>query len=124
MPILSSGTEELGGLAACGLRGHDAAAQTVHRALQHYAANSGDAALQPHRDAHVAELEAVAGAQTALFPAPFQLRVVAADVDETADARHRLTEHGGEGRTERPIRKMRIQSRSRPMFSTLATSRK
>ena len=94
--------EELGGLAACGLRGHDAAAQTVHRALQHDAADGGDAALQDHRDAHVAELEAVAGAQTALFPAPFQLRVVVADVDETADARHRLTEHGGEGRTERP----------------------
>ena len=94
--------EELGGLAACGLRGHDAAAQTVHRALQHDAADGGDAALQAHRDAHVAELEAVAGAQTALFPAPFQLRVVAADVDETADARHRLTEHGSEGRTERP----------------------
>ena len=73
-----------------------------HRALQPDAADGGDAALQAHGDAHVAELEAVAGAQTALFPAPLQLRVVADDVDEAADARHRLTEHGGEGRAEGP----------------------
>ena len=125
MPMLSSGTlRNWAALLPGGLRGHDAAAQTVHRALQHDAADGGDAALQAHGDAHVAELEAVAGAQTALFPAPLQLRVVAADVDETADARHRLTEHGGEGRADRPIRKVRMQSRSRPMFSALATSRK
>ena len=93
--------EELRRLAAGGLRGHDVAAQTVHRALQHHAADGRDAALQAHGDAHAAKLCAVGQAETALFPAPAQLRVVAHDVNKAADARHRLTEHGGKGRTER-----------------------
>ena len=92
--------EELRRLAACSLRSHDVAAETIHSALQYHAADGRDAALQAHGDAHVAQLCAVGQAETALFPAPAQLRVVAHDVNKAADARHRLTEHGSKSRTE------------------------
>ena len=93
--------EELRSLAAGGLRGYDIAAQTVHRALQHHAANGGNAALQAHGETHGAKLCAVGRANSPLFLIPAQLRVVAHDVNKAADARHSLTEHGGKGRTER-----------------------
>ena len=72
--------QELRRLAAGGLRSHDVAAQTVHGTLQHHAANGRNAALQAHGNAHAAQLCAVGQAETALFPAPAQLRVVAQDV--------------------------------------------
>ena len=92
--------EELRSLAAGGLRGHDVAAQTVHRALQHHAANGGNAALQAHGNAHSTKLCTVRCADASLFPVPAQLRVVAHDIKKAADARHSLTEHSGKGRAE------------------------
>ena len=92
--------EELRSLAAGGLRRHDIAAQTVHRALQHHAANGGNAALQAHGEAHGAKLCAVRSADAPFFLIPAQFRVVAHDVNKAADARHSLTEHGGKGCAE------------------------
>ena len=94
--------EELGRLAAGGLCGHDVAAQTVHGTLQHHAANGRDAALQAHGDAHAAQLCTVGQAERAFVLAPAQLMVVAQDVQQTADASHRLAEHRGKGCTKGP----------------------
>ena len=94
--------EELRRLAAGGLCGHDVAAQTVHGPLQHHAANGSDAALEPHGDAHAAELGAVGEAEGPLLPAPAQLRVMVDDIHQTADASHRLAEHRGKGCTKGP----------------------
>ena len=92
--------EELGGLAAGGLCGHDVAAQTVDGTLQHHAANGRDAALQAHGDAHAAQLCTVGQAERAFVLAPAQLMVVAQDVQQAAHTGHALTEHGGKGRAE------------------------
>ena len=92
--------EELRSLAAGGLRRHDVAAQTIHRALQHHATDGGNAALQAHGDAHRAKFCTVRCADAPFFLIPAQLRVVAHDIKKAADARHSLTEHGGKGRAE------------------------
>ena len=92
--------EELRSLAAGGLRGYDIAAQTVHRALQHHAADGSNTALQTHGEAHGAKLCAVRSADAPFFLIPAQFRVVAHDVNKAADACHSLTEHGGKSRAE------------------------
>ena len=102
MPILSSGTHRNCAALPPASARHDVAAQTVHRTLQHHAANGRNAALQAHGNAHTAQLCAVGQAETALFPAPAQLRVVAQDVQKTAQTRHSLTDHSGKCRTECP----------------------
>ena len=92
--------QELCGLAAGRLGGHNITAQTVDGTLQHHAANGRNAALQAHGDAHIAELEAVITAEFSLFFGPAQLMVMPGNVPQAAKACHGLAEHRGKRSAE------------------------